>query len=1020
MSDIQLYLVEADKNKDEARRLAARSAAALANGDLKLVELIETAGEYINHEDATMRIKSLSYLADVLEQVAPKVLKGQQRNLLCGFILTRVSDDSEGTGHCARALMALERLGKWDSDTAANIANTFVSDSQTLRDHKLQSERFTILQLLDLLLRNYRKALKDLHNDDHDFLARFITYFDGEKDPRNLMIVFSILQVPMTEWDLGPHAQDLFDSVFNYFPITFKPPPGDPYGITAQDLKGRLQDCISTSSDFAPYSFPALLDKLDSSSINTKRDVLAALKACVNNYEPTTISLYSVTLWDSLKFEILNVEEEDLAQEALAILAAIASQLSKVQEGALTAYLKPVIKECNEHLEDAPTKQSQAAGRIINSIAKTSPELANTLTKAVLPHLFELFQSSESIAKRRGLIEVLNSLISATKDVSDQWKIYNAEGILVADRADESALRDWSAEALEAMLRAVINAPKSEVSFRLFAIAGLIGMIKIPKLLADSDVSRIIESFTDIIIQERSAANSEVEGAAISGLAVAAHHSPTVTSEKALPTFLAELPDNPTLGSGYEKVLEAFTKLSTETQVFDTIVLRLKNKLQAALHQQANITYIHALLMAILFAFSNGSPGTEDGVIKFSYFSDIAKPLLDQALGLSEGGSRSLSDHTSTDIIGRISNIILKSQTMHLQNQVLAEYESSFSSFGRDSSDAYSKAAVIASLHLNAAFQREALSPESATNLLGALARTAADQSTLPDVQLSALRQAALVVNKFIPPADLEQSLISTSMDVASLLGQSRSSESIILAFSIVKGLLVQGKSNKYTTAYLQSLLELLSDTTFGSVAARGFVTILAPDDILSKENHCYVSGLYKQKTFNQTVPVISTSSKTADSAVKSNYLVALSGILRWLPYSIIENSLSTLVLLLLQSLDLQDQAHQDVKSATLATLETIITQNASALFEHSSSLISRLLACTAAPDNTPQVRKAALRCLTHLPTQFKREAVVPYRRQVVKRLMACLDDGKRAVRTEAVRCRTAWLSLDQEDSDEE
>ena len=126
MSDIQLYLVEADKNKDEARRLAARSADALANGDLKLVQLIENAGEYINHEDPLMRIKSLSYLADVLEQVAPKVLKGQQRNLLCGFILTRVADDTEGTGHCARALMALEKLGKWDSDTAANIANTCV------------------------------------------------------------------------------------------------------------------------------------------------------------------------------------------------------------------------------------------------------------------------------------------------------------------------------------------------------------------------------------------------------------------------------------------------------------------------------------------------------------------------------------------------------------------------------------------------------------------------------------------------------------------------------------------------------------------------------------------------------------------------------------------------------------------------------------------------------------------------------------------------------------------------------
>jgi DNA repair/transcription protein MET18/MMS19 len=834
------------------------------------------------------------------------------------------------------------------------------------------------------------------------------------------MIVFSILHVPMTEWDLGPHAQHLFDSVFNYFPITFKPPPGDPYGITAQHLKGRLQDCISATSDFAPYSFPALLDKLDSSSINTKRDVLAAIKACVNNYEPATISLYSVTLWDSLKFEILNSEEQDLAQESLNTLAAIANQLSKVQEGALTAYLKPIIKECNEHLEDAPTKQSQAAGLMLDSIARTSPELANTLTKAVLPHLFQLFQSSESISKRRGLVQVLNCLIGATEHVSAQWRIINEEGTLVADRAQQSALRDWSAEILEALLRAVVNAPKSEVSFRLFAIAGLVGMIKIPQVLSDSDVSRIIDSFTDIIIQERSAVNSEVEMAAIRGLTVAAHHSPIVTSERAIPTFLAELPDNPGVGSAYERVLEAFTKLSSETQVFDTVVLRLKNKLQAALYQQANITYIHALLMAILFAFSNGSPGTEDGVIKFSYFTDIAKPLLNQALGLSGSDARSLSDHTSVDIIGRISNIILKSQTMHLQNQVLAEYESSFTSFINSTPDAYSKAAVIASLHHNAAFQREVLSLEAATNLLGALSRTATSQSTLPDVQLSALRQAALVVNKFVPPTNLEQSLISTSTDVNSLLGPNRSTESIILAFSVVKGLLVQGKSNKYTTSYLQSLLELLSDAEFGSVVARGFVTILAPDDILCKENHCIVSGLYKQKTFNQTVPTISSSSKSADPTIKPNYLVALSGILRWLPHTIIEGSLPTLILLLLQSLDLDGKPYQDVKSATLVSLETIMTNNATALFEHASSVITRLLACTSAPDNTPQVRRAALRCLTLLPKQFKTEAVVPYKRQVVKRLMVCLDDGKRAVRTEAVRCRTAWLGLDQEESDEE
>ena len=65
----------------------------------------------------------------------------------------------------------------------------------------------------------------------------------------------------------------MFDSVFCYFPITFRPPPDDPYGITAQDLKGRLKDCIAASSLFAPFAFPQLIDKLDSTSPNVKVSV---------------------------------------------------------------------------------------------------------------------------------------------------------------------------------------------------------------------------------------------------------------------------------------------------------------------------------------------------------------------------------------------------------------------------------------------------------------------------------------------------------------------------------------------------------------------------------------------------------------------------------------------------------------------------------------------------------------------------------------------------------------------------
>ena len=71
------------------------------------------------------------------------------------------------------------------------------------------------------------------------------------------------------------YLQAIFDSVFCYFPITFRPPPDDPYGISAQDLKNRLRDCIAASEYFAPFAFPQLLDKLDSTSPNVKVRLLA-------------------------------------------------------------------------------------------------------------------------------------------------------------------------------------------------------------------------------------------------------------------------------------------------------------------------------------------------------------------------------------------------------------------------------------------------------------------------------------------------------------------------------------------------------------------------------------------------------------------------------------------------------------------------------------------------------------------------------------------------------------------------
>jgi len=146
-----------------------------------------------------------------------------------------------------------------------------------------QSQRHQILELLNGLMSNRRSAILSLADES---LVGIVDLVSGEKDPRNLMMVFSILKVIMVEWDIVTHAEvrcimvggymtadslkTLFDAAFCYFPITFRPPPDDPYGITAQDLKTRLRECIAASRYFAPYAFPQLIDKLDSTSPTVK------------------------------------------------------------------------------------------------------------------------------------------------------------------------------------------------------------------------------------------------------------------------------------------------------------------------------------------------------------------------------------------------------------------------------------------------------------------------------------------------------------------------------------------------------------------------------------------------------------------------------------------------------------------------------------------------------------------------------------------------------------------------------
>ena len=301
-------------------------------------------------------------------------------------------------------------------------------------------------------------------------------------------------------------------------------------------------------------------------------------------------------------------------------------------------------------------------------------------------------------------------------------------------------------------------------------------------------------------------------------------------------------------------------------------------------------------------------------------------------------------------------------------------------------------------------------------DLLRELVRIALAEDVAP-IRQATLRQIALIINKFMLSKDLHYATEILYRIIAGLVETTSLSENAVrVIFWISKALVLRLHS---TDEVLNHLLSLLSHNTYGLACARGFSLLLAPDEILTKENGATIRLLAKQKIFTASIPAIARTIQAADinKASKPNYLVALTGILKYMPTEITMQEIETLLPLLLQSLDIDDS---DVKAATIQTLTIISQESPEAVESHIGSLVARLL--QAASDwkvnRSAAVRLNALRCLRIFPGRIKDSTLLPYKGTVTGGLMGVLDDPKRGVRKEAVECRASWYNMDEPQSD--
>jgi DNA repair/transcription protein MET18/MMS19 len=205
----------------------------------------------------------------------------------------------------------------------------------------------------------------------------------------------------------------------------------------------------------------------------------------------------------------------------------------------------------------------------------------------------------------------------------------------------------------------------------------------------------------------------------------------------------------------------------------------------------------------------------------------------------------------------------------------------------------------------------------------------------------------------------------------------------------------------------INKLISLFS-SQLAETAADGFYIILADSpDVMSDTSVCNKRLMYRQQFFVETVPKLVDGFNQSQPDGKESFLRALSHVLQSVPKEVLLSELPPLMPLLIQSLSLSEPS---LKTSTLTTLYSLVHDAPLVISQHISSLIPPLLLLSK-QNQQMTVRIAALQCVGVL-TILPHHVVFPYRMQVIRELASTLDDRKRLVRKEAVKCRGEWYLL--------
>ncbi|KAL6930173.1 hypothetical protein ACO0SA_001580 [Hanseniaspora valbyensis] len=1017
---LQKYMQSQNENEEHFDKMindiTDNIASLIDTKGITLLNLVMSLKNDITSVDDESRQCSLDLLSVTLSKIKNDTLLNNECNVIFDFYLSKILNGNVDI-YCFRQILDgiyyildFKHLAK--SFPGINHLLQFLVDEYNPNEF-VAAIRYKIFTILDKFLNGGFVTDEDL------FINAFMNVANGEKDPKNLMKSFNINKQITTIFNkeiLYSNSQKLFDLLFCYFPITFKPPKNDPYKISSDDLKKSLRNALSNCDYFAIDCFPNLIDKLTATSLIVKNETLNTLKECIANYSKESISNYWQPIWDALKNEVLRNSVDESDEEyginnykvSLEVIKELFSKLDNYVSEKFNfdeTMLNFVFDDLKHNFETGKNlKQTSEIFAVISSI---NLELNGKILQLALPVLFEPIKSKKELDMESHKLLLMN-LAFFLKVVSE----FNLP------LPNESPLFKFKDDILILLTQNLTTTSDNEIHIKTLSIFQLTNLAKIKEFLAKDELEMIAHVIRDTLNSPVSK-NKNIFLACLDSIKVfVSYDNIDIVKEVILSSIFENLKTAESQELFDKNLKTAVDIVLASSKLTQYVIAELVDYIQPSTILDLEscfliISSVYTLLDSKLNKIDNEVHANETNfnhLVSKKEISDFdeARHKLIYAETIDELYQAMFTydqifDHDGLmEVIGLIfydyvTTLNIEEQSIFYEKYIEPISEQVFSSANR-LIIFYSK--IIAAFNINLDILP---SKEIFAKSLDLIYN---NHDIAPIIKTNYFLLISLLVNK-------NKTLID-SFEVFTEIYE-KSSNNIPLMFWISKGLSLS--NHKLSTKALQFLITLIDNPSTGDIAAQCFnipmINLTAFRKVKAGNNkNLNINMLYQQRIFHTVVPTLIEKYKsTSDEFIKSRYLISLSHVLKNTPVAIKTNFTQQLFPLLINALDAQTQ---DVKSSSIQTINDTFVTQPEMLLSHVDTLIKKSLSLATDLNNSEKVRILSLKTLLLFVNIVPINMLNPYKDDIINGIIPALNDPKRFVRKWAVDTRQAYFDLGQ------